>query len=441
MDLKHSANESGKVKQTLSCGKSTAGLFLPWVCLLAGFLLTGFVWHGVWRDNYTRIQERFDFSTKRIEGDLRTRLLSYEHMLRGGLGLLRSLDSVSPEDWRVYVSSLDVDRYYPGCEGLGFAQYIPAAEKEAANARLRAAGFLNHPIRPEGQRSEYVPMVCMAPLTSRKRRVIGFDMFSEPVRREALIRARDSGQTAMSGKIIPVVNDDRNEQSGVQIYLPFYRKGLPLQTVAERRAALAGYVSCPLRMTDFMRLLTPDNEQVSVAIYDSGAEDESHLLYQGGTQTAEGLTPDYLPRINSRINFEFGGHSWLLVFSSTPEFEAGQDHSKEKLTLFFGVLISLLLARWIFIVIQSKRLAAELSSLSIEQEASNRQLMREVAVRQAAEASLSERARELDAFNAAMIGRENRVIELKEEVNRYCDEQGREPVYPPVWDEPGKNEG
>ena len=46
---------------------------------------------------------------------------------------------------------------------------------------------------------------------------------------------------------------------------------------------------------------------------------------------------------------------------------------------------------------------------------------------------LETRTRELEAFNKAMIDREMRIIEIKEEVNRLCEELGREPAYPPVW--------
>jgi ubiquinone biosynthesis protein UbiJ len=51
---------------------------------------------------------------------------------------------------------------------------------------------------------------------------------------------------------------------------------------------------------------------------------------------------------------------------------------------------------------------------------------------------LQQRAQELEDFNAVMIGRESRVIELKEEINALCAELGRLPAYPPVWDEPAQ---
>ena len=40
---------------------------------------------------------------------------------------------------------------------------------------------------------------------------------------------------------------------------------------------------------------------------------------------------------------------------------------------------------------------------------------------------------ELEAFNRAMVGRENRIIELKEEINALLAEQGKPPRYEEVW--------
>jgi CHASE1-domain containing sensor protein len=432
---------SKKKQRPKSSGENpAAGRISVWAVLLLGLLLTGLAWNAARQDESARIRERFNFSAKRFELDLRNRLLSYEHMLRGGVGLLRSSDEVTPEDWALYVNSLDVRQYYPGSEGLGFAVHIVADQKEAFNARLRAAGFSDRMIWPEGDRSEYVPMVYIAPLTERTRRAIGFDMFSTPVRREALIRARDTGQTALSGKLISAVDDSAKAMIAVQIYAPVYRQGAFPETVAQRREALIGYVSCPLKMTDFMHRLSSEEEQVAVAIYDGGVPDDATLLYRGVGGTPDGFPSDRLSHFSRQTVFEFGGHSWLLVCSSTPDFEKDEDGSKANLILVFGVLISLLLTRLISIVIQSKRQAADLQKLTMVQETSNHRLVQEVAIREKAEVALSERARELDSFNAAMIGREDRVIELKEEVNRCCRELGREPAYPPVWNESGAME-
>ena len=44
---------------------------------------------------------------------------------------------------------------------------------------------------------------------------------------------------------------------------------------------------------------------------------------------------------------------------------------------------------------------------------------------------------ELETFNATMVDREERIIELKEEINRLARELGREIPYPPIWESGG----
>ena len=56
-------------------------------------------------------------------------------------------------------------------------------------------------------------------------------------------------------------------------------------------------------------------------------------------------------------------------------------------------------------------------------------------LRTRAEEDLRRRTEELQTFNQAMVGREMRIIELKEEANRLCAELGREAAYRAVWNE------
>ncbi|MBN1819487.1 MAG: PAS domain S-box protein [Prolixibacteraceae bacterium] len=59
----------------------------------------------------------------------------------------------------------------------------------------------------------------------------------------------------------------------------------------------------------------------------------------------------------------------------------------------------------------------------------------DITERKEIEEKLKEYTEELEVFNKAMVDRELKIIEMKEEVNRLCDELGREQKYPPVWNE------
>ncbi len=60
---------------------------------------------------------------------------------------------------------------------------------------------------------------------------------------------------------------------------------------------------------------------------------------------------------------------------------------------------------------------------------------RNITEQKVAEEALRQRTAEIEMFNQVMVGREERIIEMKEEVNRLCLELGREIEYPPVWNE------
>ena len=53
-----------------------------------------------------------------------------------------------------------------------------------------------------GERRRLFPIVFNEPSSVRNTKVLGFDMYSEPVRRAAMDRARDSADTAISGKLV-----------------------------------------------------------------------------------------------------------------------------------------------------------------------------------------------------------------------------------------------
>ena len=60
--------------------------------------------------------------------------------------------------------------------------------------------------------------------------------------------------------------------------------------------------------------------------------------------------------------------------------------------------------------------------------------LQEVMMRIKTHLDLSAKIKDLEEMNTAMMGREMRVIELKEEVNKLSDELGRKHPYPAIWD-------
>src|SRR5690606_35653372 len=143
-------------------------------------------------------------------------------------------------------------RYYPGVQGIGFAQRVPAAERQGFVSDQRRDRDAEFDILPAGERDLYFPIVFLETEDRRNLHAIGYDMFSQPTRREAMERARDTGTAAASGRVLLVQEIDAAKQAGFLIYVPVYRDGVVPGTLYERRAALAGFVYSPFRADDLL---------------------------------------------------------------------------------------------------------------------------------------------------------------------------------------------
>jgi CHASE1-domain containing sensor protein len=90
----------------------------------------------------------------------------------------------------------------PGFEGIGSIPLITAQRLTAFLAELRREDLTDFVNYPAGERSLYAPITYLEPETERNRRAVGFGMLSEPVRRAALEQACDTGEAALSGKVM-----------------------------------------------------------------------------------------------------------------------------------------------------------------------------------------------------------------------------------------------
>lgn len=329
------------------------------------FGITLWLWQASSHNALQVANERFMFKVAESRFAIQQRLLAYEQVLRGGVGLFLAGDRVTRDEWRAYIDALNIEKHYPGIRGIGFSRYIPASNLERHLQEIRREIDPAYVIRPSGQRAEYTSIIYLEPFDWRNRRAFGYDMFSEPVRREAMERARDSGSPSVSGKVKLVQETDTRAQHGFLMYLPVYRQGAGLANVEQRRAALSGYVYAPFRMTDLMQgILGPDQlPDMHLEIFDGTASREN-LMYDSQEDPA-GL-PVQASAFTAAGPLEFNGRTWTLRFSSLPAFDATIDVQRPRTILVSGSLISVLFAAAVWFSMLDRRRASQLASANAE---------------------------------------------------------------------------
>jgi signal transduction histidine kinase len=201
---------------------------------------------------------------------------------------------------------------------------------------MRDEGFPLYQIRPAGERAFYTSIVYIEPFEGRNLRAFGYDMYSEPRRRAAMQRARDTGEPAMTSRVRLVQETNSDVQPGFLIYLPVYAIDRPTTNAAERRAALVGWVYSPFRAADLMSAIFRDSGgEVEAMVFDGPAE-PGNLLY--ATTAA-----DRVARYQTVMPLQIGGRKWTAHFRSSEAFDAGVDDAQPNAVLVAGLLLSLVI--------------------------------------------------------------------------------------------------
>jgi diguanylate cyclase (GGDEF)-like protein/PAS domain S-box-containing protein len=294
--------------------------------------------------------DRLNFNLNEVAISLTHRLKANVQILRGVAGLFAASRSVSREEFANYARSLGLAENYPGIQGIGFSEWIAPGEKGRHIERLRGEGFADYAIRPSGERDGYSAIIYLEPFDWRNRRAFGYDMWSEPVRRAAMARARDEGRAAMTRKVTLVQETEQDVQAGFLIYVPVYRNGLPTDTVEARRAALRGWAYSPLRMDDlinnFMSAEHPGHIQgLTLKIYDGESQDEDRLMYASPASAS----PDG-PTITTQL--PFAGSVWTIAARPGPRAER-LETARSDMVLAGGLLLTLALTLLTLILTRS----------------------------------------------------------------------------------------
>ena len=306
---------------------------------------------------------RFEGAVSDAQAAIESRIDAYADVLGGIRGLIIATESVSRDQFRRYVESLDLHRRYPGIQVIHYGHRIAAAQRPAFEATVRGdtsvepRGYPGFAIKPPGERAEYVVVQYVEPMSGNEA-ALGLDLAGDAVRLAALERVRDSGQITASGVIALALDPKRHP--GFAMRMAVYRKDAPLATVAQRREAFTGVVSASFIVIDLMRgvLSEPFLKQFHVRIHDAGFLDspkglqppaadnlmfDSDRLLVNPPSAQKGPSGAEPSGMNSISAIEVGGRRWNLHFKTRQDLGALSDRWLPWIVLLAGGTISLLL--------------------------------------------------------------------------------------------------
>ena len=280
------------------------------------------------RADHQRAQLELDRNFTEIASGLQRRAAENIAVLRAGASLFATSESVSHEEFTEFASDLLQAGSQRGSLGLGWARWLDVSQVPDFELSMRENldhNYVVHPA-PRADESIAVPIVCLEPMSNANRRAIGYDMYSETVRRAAINRSMRLERPVASGKVPLLQDKDKQDGFGFVIYMPVYSR-------SDGKRAIKGFVFSPFRGAEFLDSAAKlfRNRPVEIAIYDGDEAPENLLAWR----KLPGKDDKSMVR-----RIKVGDRDWILRVTSKKDAELSP---LALLTLLFGTTLALLL--------------------------------------------------------------------------------------------------
>lgn len=341
---------------------------LPLVTFLLLALVTLATWHWQLRLETHAEELANNQESAAITAEIRDRLNLHGQFLRSLQAFATAAPMQDLATWRRFAKAMETEGSLTGM--FAFA-YAPVVHGDAAESFQKSSKIPVDRSRlrifPKTDSRLVLPLVFIAPESPALQAVIGFDLLSEPTRREAINRAILTGKIAMTAPI-ELQPDKGKKRPGFQMVQAIFHDRTLTSRLDTNKRAFAGVVLTAYRFDEFMSSFKlPLGSRFVLQIFDESLAGDSAeasvptLIYNSDPSHSIGDAP----LLHHEI--DFGGRNWILHFYLSSHANKGLD--TPALVLYGGLLGSLLLALLVH-HLATHRERAERYALSLTRELS-----------------------------------------------------------------------
>lgn len=173
-------------------------------------------------------------------------------------------------------------------QALEWVPRVPADLRSSYEAEARRDGLSsfqiiekapNREMAKAEDRGEYFPVFFVEPLKNNER-ALGFDLASDPTRREAMQKAQDTGRITATTRVVLV--QEKDNQYSFLAFLPVYQDDNDSLGNEDGHKALAGFVLAAFRVRNMVESGASNTRRftgIGLAVFDRDAPTGQKLLY------------------------------------------------------------------------------------------------------------------------------------------------------------------
>ncbi|MFA6236312.1 MAG: CHASE domain-containing protein [Bacteriovorax sp.] len=254
-----------------------SGIFI----LITGIIITLSVTYQEYRSLESQKKQIFDLELENILKRIQNRIELHEHALKQTRAFFLNSEFVTRDEFSSYIRDTELEKNYPGFLGIGYSEKILPENLQAHIAKVRQSGIKNYTVWPMYPREVYHSIVYLELGSEESENLLGYDMFTESVRREAMERARDGGSSIMTRKLyLASARNQQESEPALMLFAPLYIPRTAVDTLENRRQHLKGYIYSVFRARDLFSSIFEQSElKVDFEIFDSQKKNLENLIY------------------------------------------------------------------------------------------------------------------------------------------------------------------
>ncbi|WP_202423986.1 CHASE domain-containing protein [Duganella lactea] len=323
-----------------------------YLAFFVGICLTAWTCYFVMEEQQKQqVRAGFQRDTEQVARDTQTRLQIYADSLQGMKGMYAINDRIDRRQFRRFVSELQIAKRYPGYQSLQFVRVVSEAELAAFVEGVKRDGYPDFHVHPASRRPLHYIIDYNEPMKDNEN-AFGLDLSALPQHLKALELGRDTGEIVATERITLV--QDATGEPGFVARAPVYRGGMPVETTAQRREALFGFVAIVFRVNVLMReVIDPALlEHLHVRIEDGGFQNgkapppgaDTLLFDSDGKVETHQERADAVPGLTAQTVLPVGQRNWIIKFEGRSGVRYGRSQLPVLLIGIAGVIISGLIA-------------------------------------------------------------------------------------------------
>ena len=267
-----------------------------------------------------------DDAVNRIESrvDLHISLLRTTHAV-----FASRTDQVSSQEFRTFFSALDVANNFEGLRGLGYLARGRVGDEALLEARIASVQGSGHPIFPAKTDGDLrTPVLLYEVNGALAASAIGYDMFTDPKRREAIQAALETGEPRATGRVLLGQPVGGEEALGFLLFSSVD----PAQTAG---SDAAGILFASFRTRDLFEAALGKFPilPVHTEVFD-GPVETANLLFESETKADE--DEDLVATRQLLV----AGMPWTIQFRPTVDFVRPSSAAVPLLLGLFGLLLA-----------------------------------------------------------------------------------------------------